>query len=89
VRICSSPELSASTSGSYPVGAASVKEIYTSDKVTGYAVGVKVAAGEGANTWYWYERLGTSVVANGIAAGECSGCHGAAPRDRVFVRVAP
>jgi hypothetical protein len=88
VRICSNPLMAASSSGSYPVGAASVKELYSGDAINGYAIGVKVAAGEGANTWHWYERIGSVVVANSVGAGICEGCHRNASRDRIYVRVA-
>ncbi len=60
-----------------PVCSAAVKELYEGGVVTGYAVEVKVEAeskaGEG---WYWYERLnGGRVVADGVGAGLCTGCH--------------
>ena len=43
----------------------------------GYAVMVKVApdAGPNGEGWYWYERLGQTVYADGTAVGLCSGCH--------------
>jgi hypothetical protein len=93
-KICSNQALLASTSGVYPVGAASVKLLYTAgDQPNGFAVGVKVEEGEGANTWYWYERRGTSPTARPLAEGigvpDCAVCHGTAPRDYVFIRVAP
>lgn len=86
-RICSNPLLAASMSGSYPVGAASVKELYSGDKITGYALGVKIKAGEGKDTWHWYESFSGAVAANAIADSGCEFCHGKAPRDRVFVHV--
>ena len=87
VRICSNSLLSTATSGSYPVGAATVKELFSGGAINGYALGVKVAAGEGANTWHWYERIGSSLVVNSVGAGICEGCHRNASRDRIFVRV--
>jgi hypothetical protein len=86
VRVCSSPSLAAATSAPYPVGATSVKEIYTGSAISGYALGVKVAEGAGA-TWHWYETLNGNVVANAVAAGGCDGCHSRAPNDRVYLRV--
>ncbi|NOT86306.1 MAG: hypothetical protein HOP02_16340 [Methylococcaceae bacterium] len=91
-RICSNPLLSASDSGTFPMGAASVKELYSGDTISGYAVGVKIIAGEGKDTWYWYERLGSSVEGDGIADKACEGCHSHAAddgkgRDRTFTRV--
>lgn len=91
-RICSNPLLSASASGAYPVGAASVKELYAGNAISGYALGVKIKAGEGQDTWYWYERIGGAVVADGIGNPTCEGCHSHAAddakgRDRVFTQV--
>jgi hypothetical protein len=91
-RVCSNGLLVGSLDGPYPVGAASVKELYDpSDRPNGYAVGVKVAAGLGEATWYWYERTGTSAtsrpVADAIGAAICAKeCHAAAPRDSVYIR---
>lgn len=93
-KICSNQALLDSGSGPYPVGAASVKELYTaSDQPNGFAVGVKVTEGEGTNTWYWYERRGTSPavrpLAEGVGVPDCAVCHGLAPRDYVFIRAVP
>jgi hypothetical protein len=89
-KICSNAVLLASTSGSYPVDAASVKLLYGSaDQPNGFAVGLKVVEGEGAQTWYWYERRGTSgsaPLAEGIGVPDCAVCHQMAPRDYVFFR---
>jgi hypothetical protein len=94
-RICSNRLLIESTDGAYPVGAASVKEMYaTDDRPNGYAVGIKVAPGLGEESWYWYERTGTSPtsspVADGVGVKICGGeCHAMAPRDHVYIRAAP
>jgi hypothetical protein len=91
-RICSNRLLIDSTDGAYPVGAASVKEMYASDdRPNGYAVGLKVAPGLGEESWYWYERTGTSPtsspVADGVGVKICGmECHAMAPRDHVFIR---
>jgi hypothetical protein len=90
-RICSNQLLKASASGPYPVGAASVKELFDSgDKPNGWAVGLKVRPGAGHDTWYWYERTGRLAtlrpVADGVGAMNCGpGCHAIAPRDNVFI----
>jgi hypothetical protein len=90
-RICSN-DLVYQEGTSYPVGAASVKELFDMmDRPYGYAVGVKVAAGSGASSWYWYERVGRlatlSPVADGIGVAACGPmCHAAAPRDNVFLK---
>jgi hypothetical protein len=86
-RICSNDVLSASASGPFPVGAATVKELYRDDQITGYAVMRKLAEGTAANTWYWYEVINGGVVADGRSPGICTGCHGGAPRDHIFTRV--
>ena len=95
-KICSNQALlaSTSTSGPYPVGAASVKQLFTAgNQPNGFAVGVKIEEGEGPNTWYWYERRGTSPTARPLAEGinvpDCAVCHGMAPRDYVYIRAAP
>lgn len=93
-RICSNRALldAVDATGAYPVGAASVKELFTtSNGPNGYAVGVKVAPGLRDDTWYWYERTGTSAssrpVADSVGDKVCgAGCHAAAPRDNVFIR---
>lgn len=91
-RICSNRLLKESLDGPYPVGAASVKEMFEADdRFNGFAVGVKVAPGLEGSSWYWYERTGTSPtsrpVADGIGAKLCGpDCHLKAPRDHVFIR---
>lgn len=61
----------------HTVGSASVKELYTGSNVTGYAVMVKVSSGAAASTWYWYEKIGSNVVADGTSVSLCTGCHSA------------
>jgi len=88
VRICSNPLLAASTGNVHPVGAISFKELYAGSSLIGHAVGVKVKAGTTADTWYWYETINGTNVANGTGLGVCENCHNAAnATDRVFVRV--
>lgn len=90
-RICSNAALLASVAGPYPVGAASVKELFTREGAgNGFAVGVKVAAGAGPSTWFWYERRGEGAsappLATGVGVPDCAVCHGTAARDNVFFR---
>ena len=89
-RICSNRLLLGSVSGFYPVGAASVKELFDlADQPNGFAVGRKIEAGEGPNTWYWYQRVGptgTPARADGPGIPDCAVCHGLAGRDYVYVR---
>jgi hypothetical protein len=88
VRICSNPLLAASTGSTHPIGATSFKELYSGSTLSGYALGVKIKAGTTADTWFWYEVISGSTVANAAGAGICEGCHnGARATDRVFVRV--
>lgn len=88
-RICSNDLLSAAGEGEYPVGTASVKELYneTGTEIVGYAVYRKLTAG-GGESFYWYEvsSLLGGVVANGTgdqgtAKSICVGCHSAAGAD--------
>lgn len=97
-RICSNAALSAHGTGEFPVGAASVKELYDSSGApSGYAMAVKQDQG-GGEAWYWYELIGESVVANGrgdsgSAKSICVSCHagagqgGQSGHDQVFTQV--
>jgi hypothetical protein len=76
-QICSNDLASANTGSEFPVGAASVKELYDDAGTTtvGYAVTSKVSAGTGAETWYFYEQVppgtvitGITIDANGVVA---------------------
>lgn len=88
-RICSNTKLTQTAApGKYPLGAASVKELIASDGTTiaGYAIGLKLADGASdGSKWYWYEKMGNSVVFNGEGAAAntdlCSGCHAGAGTD--------
>ena len=87
-RICSNDLLSGSASGEFPIGSASVKELYDgSGRITGYAVGVRTQAGALDGAWFWYERVGTTTYANGAGVPLCANCHRGAPRDYIFTQV--
>ncbi len=85
-RICSNDAIAAAAGadGDWPQGAAAVKELYDAIDATepsGVAVYMKVGSdsAEGAG-WYWYERIGDGVVADGVgdagpAKSICVGCH--------------
>jgi hypothetical protein len=92
-RICSNDALRTAdaTGGAYPVGAASVKLLFNPDgSDNGFAVGIKIDAGDGPQTWYWYERHTNDpaqpALAEGVAVPDCAVCHGMAPHDFVFFR---
>jgi len=88
-RICSNGLASKAGAGEYPVGAASVKELYEPDGSLGYAISHHVKAGTTGDTWYWYEVVplqsaaphdARGVVADGMgdkgpAKAICAGCH--------------
>jgi hypothetical protein len=86
-RICSNNLIAnaATGTGVWPKGAAAVKEMFNSDTDTapaGYAVYLKTADDSaGGNNWYWYEKIGTTKVADGKAVGLCVSCHTAAGSD--------
>ena len=83
-RICSNDLASQHGAGEYPVGAASVKELHSSvtgTTPTGHAVALKVASGKTGAAWYWYEKIGARVVADGANVGICAGCHSLAGAD--------
>jgi hypothetical protein len=88
-RICSNAALAGSTgAGLFPVGAASVKEIFAGDgSIRLYAVALKVAAEPGGDSWYWFEGSRGDVIANGEGDGTCTGCHSRAPQDFLYTVV--
>jgi len=88
-RICSNDPLTAAGPGEFPVGSASVKELYDATEVMpiGYAVSRHTSAGGSGNSWYWYEQ-----GIEGQGASVCVSCHQTAGQDRaghdfVFVQV--
>ena len=93
-RICNNDAIHDTASGAFPVGAASVKELLDDgDRVIGYAVYRKDAAGTDGASWYWYEDMNGQVVADGagnagVPKTVCVDCHAHAERDFVFT-IAP
>ncbi len=82
VRTFFNPELAASLErgdSQHPVGAASVKELFTGETLTGWAVMVKTSASANEASWYYYEIFsttdGSSPVADGNGVSLCAGCH--------------
>lgn len=80
----------ATGTGSWPAGAAAVKELYASASASapmGYAVYLKLEADSaGGANWYWYERTGSDVAVDGMgdsgtAKEVCVGCHAGAGMD--------
>lgn len=96
-RTCNNTVLLASAGpGEFPIGAASVKELYDGDgRLEGYAVSLRVRTGAGGENWFWFERNGSGdggVPAFGLGdqnnpRNVCVGCHAAAPRDHLWTRV--
>lgn len=86
-RICNNDALVAAGSGPFPVGTATVKEIFDAGGISGYAVSRKLTAGTAGDAWYWYEGSGGNVYANAEGVGGCTGCHAGAARDFVFTVV--
>jgi hypothetical protein len=88
-KICSNTKLAATVApAKYAFGAASVKELYMADGTTllGIATSLKLYDGDSDGAkWYFYEKLGSSVVFNGVGKKDstdlCSGCHKAAGTD--------
>ncbi len=86
-RICSNDAIAAASSGTLPVGAASVKELHDDGARIGFAVAIKRQADSaGGDGWYWFENLGGTIYADGDGVGLCAGCHEDAD-DFVFTRV--
>ena len=88
-RICSNTALASfAGDGSYPVGAAAVKEVFNAEgAIRLYAVYRKIDAAPGGDSWYWYEGKGDNIIANGEGDGTCTGCHARAPQDFVYTVV--
>jgi len=89
-RVCSNDVLAAaSDQAEYPVGSASVKELYNNGAVYGHSVSVRIKTGSSGDAWYWHEN-GYS----GTGLPVCVGCHKQAGsggtytgHDFVFIRV--
>lgn len=91
-RICSNDLVSAhaTESADWPNGAAAVKELFASADArtpNGYAVYLKTKSDSaGGANWYWYERIDSTVTADGFgnagtAKSICVACHVAAGGD--------
>jgi hypothetical protein len=80
-RICQNDLASGHGAGEYPVGAASVKELFdAAGGLRGYSVNRHVAAGTNGGSWYWFESIGDAVDAAGtgdfgVAKASCVACH--------------
>lgn len=63
----------------HAAGAASVKELHSSEGLEGWAVMVKTGDGASANDWYFYEVFSTTdsseTVADGNGVALCANCH--------------
>lgn len=69
-------DAAAAGAGDYPIGAASVKELFDAQgERNGWAVIVKTELGQAGDGWYWYEIVGASVYADGPGVALCTGCH--------------
>lgn len=98
-RVCSNAKVSGHGAGEYPVGAASVVEVFDDAGmvVIGHAVDVHTAAGSSAPSWYFYARDASGVVADGAGDApdvgtKCEACHsqagiGYVGHDFVFTQV--
>jgi hypothetical protein len=81
-RVCTNILLAASrlrSEGEFPVGAASVKEVYDEQGALGARlVSVKTAPeSDGGEGWFWYAA--PDVAGHGLT--DCTGCHAAAAED--------
>lgn len=88
-KICNNTKLTGTVApAAYGFGVASVKELYMDDGTTlaGHAISLKLQDGASDGTkWYFYEKMGTTVVTNGVGKQDnsdlCSGCHAGAGTD--------
>lgn len=85
-RVCSNSALYAAAATPYPTDSVSVLEIYnTAGQVSGYAVSVRTAQGDGGQNRYWYESSGGNVSA-GQGLTVCTSCHFNAANDYTYLR---
>lgn len=84
VRVYYSPKAAqaiAANAGTFPAGAAAVKELTSGGSLYGWSVWVKVQdATDNGNGFYWYELIHQgggkdSVYGNARGSGDCVGCH--------------
>ena len=82
-RVCSNDLASGAGPGEFPVGSATLKEVYSGADVFGYSVSRHTSAGRSGNTWYWYERIGAGgAITDGQGSSACVGCHQLAGNQR-------
>ena len=88
-KICNNTKLTQTVApNGYTFGVASVKELYMDDGTTlvGHATSLKLQDGASdGSKWYFYEKMGTTVVFNGTGKQDnsdlCSSCHAGAGTD--------
>jgi hypothetical protein len=88
-RICNNEVLQDAREhdGVWPVGSASVKEVFRGSTIVVYAVSRRLDDVPGPDGWYWYEGIGDDVSSIGQDIESCVGCHAGAARDFVFTVV--
>lgn len=98
VRVCANALAATHGAGEFPVGAATVKELYdATDVLVGVTLAAHTRAGATSDTWFWFERRGDEITADGWFGARveaCVMCHEAAGRDAAhpghdFVYTAP
>lgn len=85
-RVCSNDALIKSTAAPYPVNAVSVLELYdTGGTLTGYAMSIRTAEGDGGQNRFWFEVRGTTTT-SGQGEAVCTSCHINATSDYTYLR---
>jgi hypothetical protein len=85
-RICNNRKVVEHSTGEYPAGSASVKELFDDlGKLKGHSLSVKLGPGKAAS-WVWYMEIDGAVLLNGRGdtpgpSTECVGCHAGAGSD--------
>jgi hypothetical protein len=99
-RVCNNRKIAEHGAGEFPVGSASVKEVFDDlGALHSYAIELKTSAGA-SQAWIWYMQKGTNVLVNARGnqpeAADCNACHLAAGSDKahsghdfVYTIVAP
>ena len=91
VRTYLSPKLDASMqakAAEHPLGSVAVKEFYSGQTLSGWAVSIKTEAqSNGGKGWYWYEVFDTTPTATPIQGQGLSGCFGCHSDGRDYVKI--
>jgi hypothetical protein len=87
-RVCNNRKIAEHGAGEFPVGSASVKEVFDDlGALNSYAIELKTSAGA-SQAWIWYMQKGNTVLVNArgnqTEAADCNACHLRAGSDKAY-----